>query len=180
LTRRLSVLPVALAAATLVTAVALPSGGAAVRPLDGVALYSAGEEVDGLPLAAVLRRDDTASYVSFVYGDCVAVDDTGCAPPAEVQVWPACRRSLGLYRGQARGMTPALEPAFVRGVPAAFLDGGGRLELQTGRTTLVVFAGTRARVERIAGALRALDGSVASGQQLPPPVPGALEGEVPC
>ena len=55
-------------------------------------LYDAGDRVDGLPLVAVLGRDDTADFVSFVYGDCTAGDDEGCAPPAEVQVWPACRR----------------------------------------------------------------------------------------
>jgi hypothetical protein len=171
-------------AATAVVALAvtgaLPAGGASSRPLDGLpALYSAGEEVDGLALTAVLRRDDTASYVSFVYGDCVPAGDTGCAPPAEVQVWPACRRSLALYRGQALSRPP-IEPASVRGAPAAFLDGGARLELQTGAATVVVFAGSRGRLHRIAGALRAVDGSVPAGAPFPPPTPGALEGELPC
>jgi hypothetical protein len=166
-------------AATLALAGAVPSGGVVARPLDGLPVYSAGERVDGLELKAVLRRDDPASYVSFVYGDCLPADDAGCAPPAEVQVWPACSRSLALYRTPARP-GPEVEAAAVRGVPAAFLDGGTRLELQTGAVTVVVFAGSRERVLRIVGALRAVDGSVAPGAPLPPPTPDALEGEARC
>src|SRR5438105_3310491 len=101
-------------------------------------LLAAGDHVDGLSLVAVLRRDDTADYVSFVYGDCTAGDDVGCAPPVEVQVWPACRRNLGLYDSPLPG-APVPERTFVRGVPAALLDDGQQLELQTSGSTVVVF-----------------------------------------
>jgi hypothetical protein len=138
------------------------------RALDEFPLYSAGADVDGLPLTAVLRRDDTASFVSFVYGECEAVGDAGCAPPAEVQVWPACRRSLALYDGEAAG-SPVPEPVHVRGVPGAFFDRGTRLELETGRSLVVVFAGSRAQALRVAAELEAVDGSVAAGSPLPPP-----------
>ncbi len=131
-------------------------------------LYKAGDRVDGLPLAAVLRREDTAEFVSFVYGDCGG-DDAGCAPPAEIQVWPACRRNLALY-DDATDRGALAEPITLRGVPALLFDDGTRLELETGRSTVVVFAGTRARVLRIAAALRALDGSVPPGLPLPKPV----------
>ena len=40
-------------------------------------LYFAGDRVEGFPLVAVLRRADTADFVSFVYGDCTAADDAG-------------------------------------------------------------------------------------------------------
>ena len=132
-------------------------------------LYNAGDRVDGLPLAAVLRREDAAEFVSFVYGDCVAGDDAGCAPPAEIQVWPACRRNLGLYDDAHDRVAPA-ERISVRGVPALLFDDGTRLELETGRSTVVVFAGTRGRVLRIAAALRALDETVSPGLPLPNPV----------
>jgi len=149
------------------------------RSFTGFPLFYAGQEVDGLPLTAILRRDDGADYVSFVYGDCEATDDAGCAPPVEVQVWAACRRHLGLYeRGPPFG--PAVERAAVRGVPAAFLDDGARLELQTGRSTVVVFAGARGRALRIAAALRSADGSIPAGAALPVPDQGALEGSAPC
>lgn len=167
----------ALAALTLMGSGA--SGGARARALDDLVVYSAGERVDGLPLAAVLRRDGTASHVSFIYGDCTAGGDAGCAPPAEVQVWPACRRNLGLYASEAP-LRPAVEPTTIRGVPAAFFDDGTRLELQAGRSTVVVFASSRVRVLRMAQALRSADGSVRAGGALPAPDPGALTGGGEC
>ena len=170
-----------LLAGTSVSAVLLAggvsAGGAPAHGL-GLPLLFAGESVDELPLTRVLRGGD-AGYVSFVYGDCEATDDAGCAPPMEVQVWPACRRHLGLYE-QGPPFGPAVERAAVRGVPAAFLDDGTRLELQTGRSTVVVFAGSRGRALRIAAALRSADGSIPGGVALPVPDQGALEGSAPC
>ncbi len=149
------------------------------RQFDEFPLYSAGERIDGLPLVAVLRRDDTADYVSFVYGDCLAEDESGCAPPAEIQIWPACRRSLALYDSpQAGSQLP--ERLSTRGVPAAFFDGGTRLELQAGSSTIVIFAGERARALRIAAALRAVNGSVGPGRPLPQPEPGAIGAAMDC
>jgi hypothetical protein len=141
-------------------------------------LLYAGDQVAGLPLTAVLRRGDTADYVSFVYGDCVPRDDAGCAPPAEIQVWPSCRRSLVSYDERAPAR-PSVEWLTVRGVPAALLDGGTRLELQTGTSTVVVFASTPARAATIGAALRPL-GSGATGAALPPPLAGAPAGAVEC
>src|SRR3989304_3179942 len=112
-------------------------------------------------------RDDAGSDASFVYGDCVAADDTGCAPPAEIQVWPACRRALALYDAQAPG-GPVAGRVGVRGVPAASLDDGRRLEIQTGRSTVVVFADSRARAARIAGALRPVNLAGPPTASLPP------------
>lgn len=149
------------------------------RAFEEYPLYNAGDSADGLPLVAVLRRDDTARYVSFVYGDCATGDEAGCAPPAEIQVWPACRRNLALYDG-SRLESPSGERTTIRGVPAVSLDDGTRLEIQTGRSTVVVFADSRPRVLRIADALRAVDGSVTHGQPLPQPAPGALEGTLDC
>jgi hypothetical protein len=141
-------------------------------------LFDAGERVDGLPLVAVLRRRDAADYVSFVYGDCAAGDDAGCAPPAEVQVWPACQRSLRLYDSTLPG-SPVPERATVRGVPAAFFEDGLRLELQSSSSTIVVFADSRSRVLRVAAGLRRLGEPAPSGE-LPEPVPGAVDGTLSC
>jgi hypothetical protein len=147
------------------------------RAFEEFRLFSAGRSVDGLPLTAVLRRDDRANYVSFVYGDCEAYDDEGCAPSAEVQVWPACRRNLALYDGVAtRAASPVPERVRVRGVPGAFFEGGTRLELETGHSLVVVFAASRDQALRIATELEALDGSVAEGSPLPLPVDGRGEG----
>jgi hypothetical protein len=125
----------------------------------------------------VLRRSDSAEYVSFLYGDCVPDGDTGCAPPVEIQVWPACRRHLALY---APSSGPDLERVTVRGVPGAVLDHGTRLEVQTGRSTIVIFADSRQRLSRLAAELRPLDSRTAAGVPLPQPAPGAMEGRLAC
>jgi hypothetical protein len=156
------------------------SGSAgAGTPSESFPLYSAGERVDDLPLVAVLHRDDSAEYVSFLYGDCIASSDTGCAPPAEIQVWPACRRNLALYE-DSPSSAGVVERITVRGVPAALLDDGTRLELETGRSTVVVFARTRAHAFQIAAALRSLDGSVTPEHPLPRPVRGREGGAMGC
>ena len=182
------VVGVASAVATLVLAGAGSGVGREARPrasppfsledaraFGAYELYFAGDRIEGLPLTAVLHRTGSADFVSFVYGDCMPDDDSGCAPPVEVQVWPACRRHLALYGA----FTPS-ERVTIRGVPAAVADGGTRLELHTGRSTVVVFAESRARAERVVGALRALDTTSARSVSLPPPNPGALEGELRC
>ncbi len=124
------------------------------RSFDEFPLYYAGEEVDSLPLAAVLRRDESADYVSFVYGACTPSPDSGCAPPAEVQVWPAAVRSAGSY--DASPGAPGLEPTRIRGRPAAFVGDGTQLELYTEESTIVVFADTRERLLAVAKGLRCL------------------------
>jgi len=150
-----------------------------LREFDEFPLYDAGGRVDGLPLVAVHRRNDTAEFVSFVYGDCAAGGDAGCAPPAEIQVWPACRRSLALYGpGEVDGVAP--EPVVLRGVGGALFDEGTRLELETRGATVVVFGDSHARVLRIAKALRALDGSVRAGAPLPPAARPGIGGATDC
>src|SRR5215218_1771870 len=77
-------------------------GPAAAQAFAQFPLYSAGDTFEGMALRAISRRDDApapaetvrADYVGFIYGDCVAIDESGCAPPLEIQVWPACERSL--------------------------------------------------------------------------------------
>jgi hypothetical protein len=116
-------------------------------------LVYAGERVDGLALVAIVRREDTANYVSFVYGDCRPPPaEGGCAPPAEIQVWPAGSRSLGSYDPARGGPSPELTR--IRGSPAAFFDAGTRLEVYSAQVTVVVFARSQERVGRVADALR--------------------------
>lgn len=142
-------------------------------------VYYAGEQVDGLPLVSVLRRTGTADYISFIYGTCIVEADTGCAPPAEVQVWPACKRHLALYDQSVPG-TPIPHATTVRGVPAAVFDDGQRLEIHTDRSLVVVFADSEARLRRIAGALRGVNVNTPPEARLPAPVAGAVEGNLSC
>ena len=125
------------------------------RAFDEFPLFYAGEQVDGLPLTAIVRRDDTARYVSFVYGDCHATSDSGCAPPAEIQVWPADARNLESYATAAPG-APTPEATTIRGLPAAFFDDGSWLEIYAGPVTVVVFSHPPERILKIARSLRCL------------------------
>jgi hypothetical protein len=130
------------------------------REFDEFPLYYAGERVDELPLVAILRRTDTANFVSFVYGDCTPAEyDQGCAPPAEIQVWPRASRGLGSYDVSVPG-TPTPERMTIRGVPAAFFDDGTRLEVFAGPSTVVIFAESRQRTLAITAALRCVQDTV--------------------
>jgi len=141
-------------------------------------VYDAGDSVEGLPLVAELRRvGGAANYVSFIYGDCVAVDDYGCAPPIEIQIWPACVRNPSLYAGPG---APVGDKVTVRGVPAAFYEDGRRLEVQTGISTVVVFGRTQADVVAAADALRGVNVPVRPSDDLPTPAAGALDGSLRC
>jgi hypothetical protein len=150
------------------------------RAFTGFPIYYAGERVDDFPLVAVLRRDDTADYVSFVYGDCLlTVGDHGCAPPAEIQVWRGCRRGAELYDRSAPASPAPPERTTIRGAPAALIDDGTRVELFTRGATIVVFAGSRTRARRLAEALRPVRASQPSSEPLPPPAESG-EGSVGC
>jgi len=153
---------------------------AAAQAMTDYPVYNAGASVEGLPLVAVLRRDDSAAkYVSFIYGSCYPTGDMGCAPPAEVQTWPACVRNPSLYK-RNRPPSPVPEPTSVRDVPAAFFDDGERLEIQAGAATIVIFAASRDVVRRIADELRGVNNSVEAGAPLPHPTPGSVEGTLTC
>jgi hypothetical protein len=128
----------------------------------------------------VLRREDAANYVSFVYGECEARNEVGCAPPGEVQVWPACLRNPAVYVRNRSPVAPRPVPATVRGVPAAIFEDGHRLELQTGTSTVVVFGETPPFVRALAAGLRGVNVAIAHGAPLPAPAPGALEGSLGC
>jgi hypothetical protein len=148
---------------------------AAPQSFDGFPVYYLGESFEDLALAEAPPAGDVAS---FVYGSCEPSGDTGCAPPLEVQVWPACMRNPASYE-LAPGMPLPHREDTVRAVPAAFYEDGSRLELSTGSVTVVIF-GERDQIVRAAEALRGFNFSLAPSQNLPPPVPGAVEGELAC
>lgn len=143
-------------------------------------VYYAGDSMGDVPLVAVLRRNDSATYVSFIYGECDASSETGCAPPGEVQVWPACRRNPSLYEAPRSPISPVPERTTVRGVPAASFEEGHRLEIQTGVSTVVIFGRSPEFVLELANALRGTNNDVHAGAALPPPDPGALDGSLRC
>lgn len=143
-------------------------------------LYYAGDSVGDVPLVAVLRRNDTANYVSFIYGTCEAVNETGCAPPGEVQVWPACIRNPARYAANRSPISPTSQPESVRGVPAARFEDGHRLEIQTGTSTVVVFGHTPELARILASALRGVSNGITTEGDLPAPPAGVLDGKLAC
>jgi hypothetical protein len=91
------------------------------------------------------------SHTLIVYGSCDPTGSDGCLPPLQIQSWPECARNPNSYRVSA-GTPPLLETP-VEGaetepvelapsieMPSASLDGGRRLELYGGNTSVVIFA----------------------------------------
>lgn len=150
----------------------------------GFDVFSLGESFEGLQLTESFRRCETpeglwawrANMTTYIYGDCEADDDLGCAAPVEVQTWPACERSWADYESAA--VTDAVH-GYTRGVPSVSLDGGRRLELYTGRSTVVIFGDDPAQVLRAASDAR-VEGQSSPGTKLPEPLTGSIEGTLRC
>ena len=157
-------------------------------------LYSLGPHYEDLPLTTIIRRcdnpsaDGRANYVSYIYGDCdpgplpgEEYADGGCAPPLEIQVWPACERAFGDY-----DVIPSPDRAERRGVPSAAL--ADRVELYSADSTVVIFGASPKEAEQAAGAVKAapqaasaLDAAESAEEiTLPSPVAGAVEGKLRC
>ena len=95
----------------------------------------------------------------------------------DLQHWPACVRVPSDIYGGNEGTIG------IRGLRGVFFERGTRLELVTGKTTLVIFGRGRAQTVRVARALRPLNPAVAGRSRrgrLPVPVPGALAGRLRC
>jgi hypothetical protein len=124
--------------------------------------YWAGESFAGLTATAVIRRCDEpradeplrANYVSYIYGDCTPAGDEGCAPPIEVQSWPAVERNRRMLTAAPAGPQDRGADTTVSGVPAAKFDHGTRIEIYHPGATIVVFGDDPVQVERFANALR--------------------------
>ncbi|MGH2988741.1 MAG: hypothetical protein ACRDMY_13605 [Gaiellaceae bacterium] len=155
------------------------------------ALYAMGESFEGLGLTSITRRDDPSSafepvradYVGFIYGDCaIAEGEEACAPPLEVQVWPACIRNLSTYQlTPTPGSELPHEDVVVRGAPGAVFEDGYRLELYTGEETVVIFGDEEAQLFRAAEELASVNGGgIGPGDPLPVPAAQALEGGLAC
>lgn len=169
----------------------------ACTPADSPAnfrLYSLGASFEGLPLTKVLRQcenpgldaslgiDARGNSVSYIYGDCEPpLGEGGCAPPLEVQVWPACERSLADYDIELP--PPVTE---LRGAP--MVEIGDRVEVYSD-STVVLFSPDVAVARRAAVALQpvrvdstpaTLPPEIEKLSQLPPPADGSVSGELRC
>jgi hypothetical protein len=131
------------------------------RHLPRYTVYSLGATFEGLARAATIRNcevpgpgpyagthhSSVAWNSTVVYGSCIPEGfEGGCGPPLEIQSWPECDRDYSLYG--TREPPSALRPATsfrLSGsykIPTAQFERGlsNRIELYTGRTTVVVFA----------------------------------------
>lgn len=159
-----------------------------------------GESFEGLPLTHVLRRCDVpdprypvhANFVSYIYGDCepdLTDEHPSCNYPIEIQSWAACERNLSKYSlGPGLGPPPYGE-AVIQGVPAAIFDEGFSVEVYTAKSTVAVFGQYHEQIRRAAEAMEGVSRSTPLDELpipandpgvLPDPVPGALEGQLPC
>jgi len=113
-------------------------------------------------------------WVDFTYGTCSTPPggEESCAPPLDVQNWPACGRSPAVYHLRLPF------PDDVRGAPAAGF--GDREEIWTGTSDIVIFFSHARRA--VADSLRSANQltHIKPGQDLPPAVPAALSGKLKC
>ena len=148
-------------------------------------VFYPGESVNGHALTAVahdplgpMRKRQFS--VGFLYGDCKlppGLAEGGCSLPVSVSNEPACSRNLAMYGGAFFG---PVDKTHIRGATAAFFEGGSRLEIQTGTTTVVIFAFSKRKALAVARSLRGVNVPVSESDPLPPPAPGALHGKVAC
>jgi hypothetical protein len=138
-------------------------------------LYFVGPSFRELRLRGILRARSFANEhepfssddVTFLYGNCPQFP---CYPPLQVQTEHACFRNETSY---------AILPdrrLRLRGVQARFYEDGLRLELYTGRVTVVIYSTQTDRNLLLAASrhLESLDGTIMPGERLPRRVPAVL------
>lgn len=126
-----------------------------------------------------------SNFESWIYGTCEARPDEGCAPPLEIQSWPACERSPADYNAGPPGAAGQIQPKEtlqLRGLPARLYEDAS-LELNAAEVTVVIFGHSREQLVAAAEALRTSADSpitVEPEQKLPLPAPGAENGTLSC
>lgn len=107
--------------------------------------------IPGAPAGATVASgpSEAIGYVSLVYGSCTPTSSDGCVPPLNVQSWPECARDPNSFRPsdrRAAKLEATLNPSkpiripTAPWMPAREFEGGRRLEIYSGETTIVVFA----------------------------------------
>jgi hypothetical protein len=178
----LAVLLVVAAAIPAIAALDGESRGAAdeAREFRGYRVFWLGERFGSQELTNASReesRKDGTTF-TFIYGDCEAESDSGCAPPYQLQNYSACERNLATRGGpRPKRRKPIRGAAVYR-----FGDGGtfDMLEVYTGRTTIVVFAPTEAEARRVVRRLESTNVKLGPDDPLGPPARGAVRGKLRC
>lgn len=148
------------------------------KRFDRFPVYFAGREIAGLPLTAVSEASHGrfGTEVTFAYGHCDQPDglfeEGGCSLPLSIQNWSTCVR-------WGKQLHDPLRAIDLRGAKATHGGGGSQLEVFTGSTTVVIWAHERSVAESAARELRDVRPSNRT-TRLAPPVPGSLQGKLPC
>jgi hypothetical protein len=175
--------------------------------------FSLGPTFEGMQASQVIRECDNvypdeqqrSNVVGYVYGTCnepppVDGESPGCMPPLEIQTWPACERTLADYEFEPGVPYPYESLGMRRGAPAVSFDDGDRVELYTGKSTIVIFglgdsAGAQPNLAETQDAISQLQlepvsdppGSpspasteLQSEGDLPSPAQGAMSGDLSC
>lgn len=164
-------------------------------------IFSAGPEVGGLPLTAIVRRCDAAAPAdeapanrfTYIYGHCETPEgETGCAPPLEVQTWPACQRNRAGYSFEGRPL-PYKELPKRGGAEVVEFDFAleRRIEVYARSSTIVIFADSPELAQKAVELLvpqkegeqpdtNRADLRGTPPERLGPPSDGAMEGKLPC
>ena len=164
-------------------------------------VFSAGPMVAGLPMTDVARRCDAAAPVdeapanriTYFYGDCeIAEGATGCAPPLQIQTWPACQRNMAGYSFEGKPLPSRELPSSGGAKVVEFIFAlESRTEVYTDSSTIVIFADdpeiTRQAVELLIPqqtgqppATSRAGLAEAAPQRLDAPRIGATEGVLKC
>lgn len=138
----------------------------------GYPIYYAGDEVAGHPLEEAMGAEGGGV---FIYGRCdpPPTTDAGCPPPLQIHNYDICEWPPSFNEG--KGPLYDFRGAKARGGGAGIEDS---LEIFTGRTTVKVSSEEQSIAKAAARQLRSVRDPRPS--RLPPPVPGALQGKLPC
>jgi hypothetical protein len=120
----------------------------------------------------LVAADGRANYDSTIgdsvyYGNCLpgkttALGGGGCELPLRVTTL--------IYTRHANASLGAQRNTIMRGVPAVIYNGGGAVELYSGRVTIDVFSDDLAEARRAIDALRPINAPGSATAALPPPV----------
>jgi hypothetical protein len=143
-------------------------------------VYWSGDSVAGNSLIevmgdATLQEDLRDTVWVLIYGRCKdPPDEGGCPPPLQIHSYSTCTRWASIGPNEPRLFD-------FRGAKASkpFPGGGAGLEIFTGRTTVTLHAESESVLDAATRALRTVHREHPSSS-LPPPVPGSLNGELPC
>lgn len=146
-----------------------------IRDFRAYPVYYSGTSVAGNALLEILgdpsqHEDKRDTAWVLIYGDCDA-EDGGCFPPVQIHNYSTCARWAG----------PDAQLIDVLGAKATkpFGEIGPALEIFTGQTTVTIGAESQALLDSAVQALREVHQRKPS-RLLPPPVPGSLNGKLPC